>query len=805
LSLDADNSKPILQHSEALVEPTDPCIEPPNGTPGELPVPLDAVITTAELARRSSRPPDYEVESRALAGLMNSMATATESGGADRILKQLVDTVLSVCRAHSAGVSILEAEGGKEVFRWRAAAGVWGKFVGGSMARDRSPCGTVLDRNTSILMSHPERHYRYSADAPPLAEVLLIPFHHEGKPVGTVWVIAHDETRKFDAEDHRLIASLSRSAATAYQLLLTQELKADLAAQKVRDEKLTNDLEQLRRTEAALRETQAWLEAELADSRTLQTISSELMHEENVDALYERIIEAIVSIMDSDFASLQMLETRGEGGKELKLLAFRGFHPEAVKLWDVINVESQTACGEALRTGQRVIIPDVENCEIFLGWKEIEAFRMTGISSVQTTPLFSRSGKLVGMFSSQWRKPHQPAERELRLLDILSRQAADLIENKRADEALREASRRKDEFLAMLAHELRNPLAPILSVAEVMRALPDGDPKVKWGAEVINRQARHMSRLVDDLLDVSRLTSGKIMLKKEVVDLATAVARAVETTHGSFARRRQELLVTLSSEPLRLHADPVRLSQVLENLLGNASKYSPEGGRIWLTTERDPAQAKVRVRDEGIGIPGNMLSRIFDLFTQVDPSIDRAQGGLGIGLTMVRSLVELHGGTVEALSEGHGKGSEFVVRLPLLADASRGGPERGTAPSNPYSKVRRILIVDDNEDAARSLALLLELRGHRVTTVHEPEQVVKVAAADRPDIVFLDIGLPRINGYEIAKRLRAQPGLERLILVAVSGYADEEHRRLANEAGFHGRVVKPVSSSVLQELMDRLL
>ncbi|WP_434113442.1 PAS domain S-box protein [Methylocaldum sp. GT1TLB] len=557
-----------------------------------------------------------------------------------------------------------------------------------------------------------------------------------------------------------------------------------------------SNITERKQAEEALRENRAQLEAELQDTQLLQSISAALLHEDDIQALYEKIIDAAAHIMHSEYASMQMLyPERGRGG-ELRLLAFRGFNPQAAKFWEWVSADSSdSTCGAALRTGRRVIAPDLENCDFMQGTEDLATYLQTGIHACQTTPLFSRSGKLVGMISTHWRCPHQPSERDLRLLDILARQAADLIDRKRAEEALREseekyrtlfecmdegfctievlfdeserpvdyrflivnpaferqsgirdavgrrireiaplleehwfeifgkialtgqpmrfenfaaqlhrhydvyafrigapserkvavlfnditrrklieetlrkADRRKDEFLAMLAHELRNPLAPLRTGLHVLRKSDGTNPateRTQTLLTMMERQVNHLVRLVDDLLEVSRITQGKIALKKERVDLATIVGHAVETSQALIEAGNHTLEVSLPPEPVCLDADPVRLTQVLSNLLNNAAKYMAAGGHVWLLAERQGPDAVVSIRDEGIGISAEMLPHVFDLFTQADRSIDRSQGGLGLGLSLVRHLVELHGGSVEARSEGPGLGSEFVVRLPL--------------------------------------------------------------------------------------------------------------------------------------------
>jgi CheY-like chemotaxis protein/two-component sensor histidine kinase len=320
---------------------------------------------------------------------------------------------------------------------------------------------------------------------------------------------------------------------------------------------------------------------------------------------------------------------------------------------------------------------------------------------------------------------------------------------------------------------------------------------------VIERQVQHLTRLVDDLLDVSRLTRGKITLQKEPVEVATVIAQAVETSRPLIDSRRHELAVTLPRESLQVEADATRLAQVVSNLLNNAAKYTKEGGHIGLTVEPRPGEAVVRVRDDGVGIPAELLSQVFDLFTQGDHSLARSEGGLGIGLTLVKSLVEMHGGSVEARSDGPGKGSEFVVNLPtlgrepvLVAKGGEGGPS-----SSPPSPSRSILVVDDNVDAAESLSMMLRAWGHEVRTTHDGLAALNAAEQVRPEVILLDIGLPRMDGYEVARRLRERTGMRDVLLVALTGYGQEEDRRRAKEAGFDAHLTKPANPTSLQQLL----
>jgi len=382
----------------------------------------------------------------------------------------------------------------------------------------------------------------------------------------------------------------------------------------------------------------------------------------------------------------------------------------------------------------------------------------------------------------------------------------DIDEEKRASEALREADRRKNEFLAILAHELRNPLAPISNAIQILTLRGDDPTLVAQTKEVMERQVHQMSRMVDDLLEVSRISRGKISLQMTPLDLAEVVATAVETSRPLVEAHRHTLTVSLPERPAHIKADGARLAQVLSNLLNNAAKYTEDGGRIDLIVEQAQGEAVIRVRDNGIGIAPERLPSVFDMFEQIEGAADRSHGGLGIGLTLARRLVEMHGGKIEAHSAGLGKGCEFLTRLPMLAqpatEPTLARAEEFPAPS--ASGPRRVLVVDDNVDSAESLAVLLRLYGHDVRLAHDGEAALEEARSFRPEVMFLDLGLPKMDGYEVARRLRLEPVMGGMTLVAMTGYGQEEERRRTREAGFHSHLVKPVDFDMLQELLSSL-
>ena len=369
--------------------------------------------------------------------------------------------------------------------------------------------------------------------------------------------------------------------------------------------------------------------------------------------------------------------------------------------------------------------------------------------------------------------------------------------------ALEEGDRRKDEFLATLAHELRNPLAPIRNSVEILRLSPGGTTIVQPLAEMMGRQVSHMVRLVDDLLEISRITRGKIDLRRTRVDLAEVLEAALETSRPAIEAGRLSLEVALPGERLYVDADPTRMAQVFANLLNNAAKYTDAQGRVAVRAAREGAEVVVSVSDTGIGMAPAMLERIFDMFVQADSKGDRAQGGLGIGLTLARSVVEMHGGSIAARSEGLGHGSEFVVRIPAAAAGERRLPRTESAPApGPVVAPPRVLVVDDNRDAAESLALLLGVLGAQVQVVHDGAAALEAVATQRPAIVFLDIGMPQMDGYEVARHIRRGHGAGAPVLVALTGWGQQKDRDESRAAGFDHHLIKPAEKEALRLLLS---
>jgi PAS domain S-box-containing protein len=374
------------------------------------------------------------------------------------------------------------------------------------------------------------------------------------------------------------------------------------------------------------------------------------------------------------------------------------------------------------------------------------------------------------------------------------------MELRRQAEELADVNRRKDEFLAMLSHELRNPLAPVLNSVHVLRQAPDNPALVQFAGAVVERQVQHMARLIDDLLDVTRLTHGKVRLRLERIELGDVAERAAQGVAPLMAERNHQFQLVSPERPIWLDADPVRLEQILTNLLNNAAEFTDPCGHVHLIVAREGPDAVIRVRDDGTGIAPGLLPHVFDLFAQADTSLDRCGGGLGIGLTLVKHLVTMHGGTIAVRSEGPGRGSEFTVRLPALPDPS----DEPTASAECLSPVTlRMLVVDDNVDTAMSLSILLQMYGHTVEMAHDGAVALELSEARAFDVILLDIGLPSVDGYEVARRIRARGSEPRPFLVAITGYGFDTDRRRAEDAGFDLYLVKPVDPSRLETVVER--
>jgi PAS domain S-box-containing protein len=544
------------------------------------------------------------------------------------------------------------------------------------------------------------------------------------------------------------------------------------------------------------------LATDLALMTRLQALSTRLVRAADLTPLLQEILAAAAALSGTDKGDIR-LHHAASGRLELVVQQRLG-RP----LVELLAAGGAPPGDGPAPAGRRLVIEDLalhDHDDDGGGGALRDAALRDGVRALQCTPLLARDGRLLGLLSTYFRAPQRPDERVLRGMDLLARMAADFIERQQAEQALRDADRRKDEFLATLAHELRNPLAPIRNAVEILqrRALAPG--QLHDTAGMLERQVRQLFRLVDDLLDMNRVSRGRILLRPARVDLAGVVTQAVEAAAPTLRERGHDLQLMLPSEPLPLQADPARLVQVVGNLLSNANKFSDSGSRITLAVERDGGSAVLRVRDHGIGIEPQQLERIFGMFVQVDTSLERSTSGLGIGLTLAQRLVELHGGTLTAHSEGLGRGSEFVVRLPLPAAAAAPAPAAALPPSGGSSRMGlKLLVVDDNVDGAQSLAELLRVLGHRAEVAHDGPQALAAAERQRPDVVLLDIGLPHMNGHEVCRHIRAQPWGRDMLLVAVTGWGQEADRERSRAAGIDAHLVKPVDVDALLALMVTL-
>jgi PAS domain S-box-containing protein len=717
---------------------------------------------------------------------------------------------------------------------------------------------------------------------------------------------------------------------------------------------IVRDISVRKETEATIKALIAQQAADFESLMRLQELSTRMIGAGDFSRLLEEILNAAIGITNADMGNIQLVEAGA-----LKIVAQRGFDARFRDFFSAVH-DGRSACGAAMQDGRRVIVEDVLTSPIFAGTSALEIMLAGNVRAVQSTPLVSRSGRVLGVFSTHFRKPQRQNERELHMLDLLARIAADLIEHmqtedklrrqaaliqtvndntselifmkdregrltyvnaatlraigvtaeqalgsvdrenfthpeehdaiaandrqvaqtgqsltteevytcadgrqrvflstkspvrdeqneivgvigvslditerkelerereqqaaelalalvrrteearraEKAEQLLREADRRKNEFLATLAHELRNPLAPLRNALELIRRSHDDNTVVEQSRSIMERQVSQMVRLVDDLLDISRITQGKLQLRKERVELVDVLNSAVETAHPLIESSGHSLTLSLPSQPVHVSADATRLAQVFANLLNNAAKYTEKGGQIWLTAGQRDGEAVVSVRDSGIGIPADHLPHIFTIFSQVGSALERSQGGLGVGLSLVKGLVELHRGTVEARSDGPGMGSEFTVQLPTVSapavESRKPGSDGEKVDGVPKC---RILIVDDLRDAADSLAKILRMMGHDIRTAYDGLEAVQTAAAFRPNVVLLDIGLPKINGYEAARQIRNELSGSNVALVALTGWGQEDDKRRSAEAGFNHHLTKPVDTTALQNLLARI-
>lgn len=528
---------------------------------------------------------------------------------------------------------------------------------------------------------------------------------------------------------------------------------------------------------------------------------------------YQSTLQKVVKLAVPYFADWSAVDVVEDG--ELKRLAVA--HQDAAKIELIHKIvqeyppdpQSPGGALAVLRSGEPKLVSEISDDLLERGAKDerhSRLIRSLGLKSYICVPLVVSGSSLGVLTFATAESGRRYTDADLSLALDLTHRAAIAIENTRLYQALKETDRRKDEFLATLAHELRNPLAPIRNSLQILKMTRVDAAVLQQTREMIERQVHHLVRLVDDLLDVSRVMRGKIELRREMVELASVVARAVETAKPLIEAQNHVFNISFPDESLLLDADPVRLAQVVGNLLTNSAKYTESNGRIELSVRREDNRAIMTIRDNGIGIAPDMLPHVFELFVQADHASTKAQGGLGIGLTLVKSLVELHGGTVQASSAGLGQGAEFSVRLPLIERTQNEQPHSTEVETRKVitPSGHRLLVVDDNQDAAVSLSMLLQLQGHEVRAANDGVTALKIAEEFRPDIIFLDIGMPAMDGYEVARRVRKMPGLEKAVLAALTGWGQPEDRRRTSEAGFDHHLVKPPEPMTIEKIIASL-
>jgi len=601
----------------------------------------------------------------------------------------------------------------------------------------------------------------------------------------------------------------------------------DLTAQKALEEKLRqakNGLEeQVAERTKELRDSEARLfgilehsAADLKAMRRLNEIGTRCAKDGNdVVGCLGDILNVAVEISGADKGNIQLLDN--ESGK-LTLAAQTGFEEPFLEFFAYFDSDS-SACGRAMRSHQRIIVEDITESEIFAGKPSLELLLDAGVRAVQSTPLISSAGTLLGIISTHFETTRRPTEQELRLMDLLARQSADYLERRRVEkerelllsrehelrQTAEEANRLKDEFLAIMSHELRNPLNVILGYAELLLRTNEiqSSPNLKRMSEAVKRNAVAQSKLIRDLLDLSRLRSGKLQLNRETVSPVASIENAIETVRNDAQVKGISISVTTPDEAVFVEADPVRLEQIIWNLLNNSVKFTPSGGEIAVRLEAEADQIILTVTDTGQGVDSSFLPHIFEIFRQADSGTNRAQAGMGIGLAVVQQLVELHGGSVSAYSEGLGRGATFTIRLPRSVET-----RETLSPlldfSNGTLRGMSVLVVDDSEDTTEMVRHLLEIGGAAVSVATSGVEALRVASEKSFDVVLSDISMPGMDGFEFIRRFRELPGKETVPAVALTGFGRPEDVQLAMDEGFHAHLTKPFDIETLAILLQDL-
>jgi PAS domain S-box-containing protein len=541
-----------------------------------------------------------------------------------------------------------------------------------------------------------------------------------------------------------------------------------------------------------------------------------IKHHTSLENMLEEILDAAIELTQADKGNIQL---KDEQSGHLINVAYRGFKKAYLNNFKN-DANFKGSCEIAYKNRERKIVVDVAQSPIYIGTPKMQLVMDAGIKSLQSTPLISSSGNVVGVLSTFYLTLHQFEERELRMLDLLARQAADAIERTRAEETIHQSEKRalalveelcrmdqnKNHFLSMLSHELRNPLASIMMSISLLDRVTPGGEQFRLAKEIIERQTTQLSRLVDDLLDVTRITQNKISLKKERVNLNELISKALEDYQEQLVGKGVRIEVELTPIPLHLEADPARLTQVIGNLLNNAAKFTEIGDTVQVSVCKDEEkpEAVICVKDDGLGIKPDILPDLFLPFIQVDSSLDRSSGGLGLGLAIVKGMVDLHGGSVAAASEGLGNGAQFSIRLPLPAIPDNNQVKLLQTDRKP-SRTLRILVIDDIPDVAEIICSLLRVLGHEVISANSGSEGIAKAKAFHPEILICDIGMPGMNGYEVAESFFRDEELKDIFRIALTGYTQPDDLERARAAGFNRHLAKPVDITILEQTLAEVL
>ncbi len=645
----------------------------------------------------------------------------------------------------------------------------------------------IISKNLNGIISSwnrgAEQLFGYTAaEAIGQSITLIIPKDRHSEEVSIL-----ERLRRGESIDHYETVRLSKSGQPLNISLTVSPLR-NRQGKIIGASKVAHDITYRKRAEESLHKQNERL-------RLLWEAASVLLTTAEPNVMMQTLFAKIAPHFGLDAYFNFMVNEAGDG---LRLASWVGISDEQARRMSKLNF-GQAVCGTVALQHKPMVVAHIQQSDD----PKVQLVKSYGLQVYACNPLLAQ-GQLLGTLSFASRQRDELDADELEFLKTISHYVTVAYERLRLIQQLRLTDRRKDEFLATLAHELRNPLAPIRNSLHVLRLASGAGPAVEPMYEMMDRQVNHLVRLVDDLMEVSRITRGKIELHKDIVELAAVIYSAIETSRPLIDAARHELNVSLPPESLQLEGDFVRLSQVFSNLLNNAARYTEPEGKIWLSARRQQDGVIISVRDSGMGIASDMLPQVFEMFMQADRSPNRTQGGLGIGLTLVRSLVELHGGKVEARSEGRAKGSEFIVHLPLAAKVHSASSARTDSRPPTVLTQRRVLVVDDNRDAADSLGTLLTFLGADVQVVYDGPSALEAVKTYRPAVVLLDLGMPGMDGYEVARRIHEQAEFRDISLIALTGWSQEQNRRDSKMAGFDHHLIKPADVNALQALLVSL-